>query len=112
MLSFVTVKLEPAYTPERASPPTFAGVEVSTGPLGQGISNGVGLAMAQAHLGATFNREGFSVIDNYTFVICGDGEAAIMSKTHRHTYRYYIYTARASLSSTTIPSSSAVMVRR
>ena len=41
--------------------------------LSQGISNGVGLAMAQAHLGATFNREGFSVIDNYTFVICGDG---------------------------------------
>ena len=49
------------------------GVEVSTGPLGQGISNGVGLAMAQAHLGATFNREGFSIIDNFTFVICGDG---------------------------------------
>uniref|UniRef100_A0A7S0LT09 transketolase n=1 Tax=Coccolithus braarudii TaxID=221442 RepID=A0A7S0LT09_9EUKA len=49
------------------------GVEVSTGPLGQGISNGVGLAMAQAHLGATFNREGYSLIDNTTFVICGDG---------------------------------------
>ncbi|EOD30484.1 transketolase [Emiliania huxleyi CCMP1516] len=49
------------------------GVEVSTGPLGQGISNGVGLAMAQAHLGATFNREGFSLIDNFTYVICGDG---------------------------------------
>jgi len=49
------------------------GVEVSTGPLGQGISNGVGLAMAQAHLGATFNRDGFSLIDNFTYVICGDG---------------------------------------
>uniref|UniRef100_A0A7S0NYZ7 transketolase n=1 Tax=Calcidiscus leptoporus TaxID=127549 RepID=A0A7S0NYZ7_9EUKA len=49
------------------------GVEVSTGPLGQGISNGVGLALAQAHLGATFNRDGFPVIDNTTYVICGDG---------------------------------------
>jgi transketolase len=49
------------------------GVEVSTGPLGQGISNAVGLAMAEKHLAATFNRPGFDIFDNYTYVICGDG---------------------------------------
>lgn len=49
------------------------GVEVTTGPLGQGISNAVGLAMAQSHLAATFNKPGFDIFDNYTYVICGDG---------------------------------------
>lgn len=51
------------------------GVEVCTGPLGQGISNAVGMAIAQAHLAATFNRPPAfpSVIDNYTFCISGDG---------------------------------------
>jgi transketolase len=49
------------------------GVEVSTGPLGQGISNAVGLAMAERHLAATFNRDEFDVVDHYTYVICGDG---------------------------------------
>ena len=49
------------------------GVEVCTGPLGQGIANGVGLAMASAHLGATFNREGYELFDNFTYVLCGDG---------------------------------------
>lgn len=49
------------------------GVEVSTGPLGQGISNAVGLAMAESHLAATFNRDGFDVVDHFTYVICGDG---------------------------------------
>ncbi|RKO91200.1 Transketolase, thiamine diphosphate binding domain-containing protein [Blyttiomyces helicus] len=49
------------------------GIEVSTGPLGQGISNAVGLAIAEAHAAATFNRPGFDLIDNYTYVICGDG---------------------------------------
>lgn len=43
------------------------GIEVTTGPLGQGISNAVGLAMAQAHLGAVYNRDGFSLVDNYTY---------------------------------------------
>jgi len=49
------------------------GIEVSTGPLGQGLSNAVGMAMSSAHLGATFNKDGFDVIDNFTYVICGDG---------------------------------------
>lgn len=49
------------------------GIEVSTGPLGQGISNAVGLAIAEAHLAAIFNKPGFNIVDNYTYVFCGDG---------------------------------------
>lgn len=49
------------------------GVEVSTGPLGQGISNAVGLAIGESHMAATFNRENFKLFDHYTYVICGDG---------------------------------------
>jgi len=49
------------------------GVETTTGPLGQGIANAVGLAMAEARLAAEFNREGFPVVDNYTYVLTGDG---------------------------------------
>jgi len=49
------------------------GIEVSTGPLGQGISNAVGLAIAETNLAARFNKPGFKVIDNFTYVICGDG---------------------------------------
>ncbi|EDQ91115.1 uncharacterized protein MONBRDRAFT_20362 [Monosiga brevicollis MX1] len=49
------------------------GIEVSTGPLGQGLSNAVGLALAEKHLAATFNRPGFDMVDHHTFVICGDG---------------------------------------
>ena len=50
------------------------GVEITTGPLGQGFANGVGMGIAQAHLAATFNRRGFPVIDNYIYCICSDGD--------------------------------------
>ncbi len=49
------------------------GVETTTGPLGMGIANAVGMAMAEAHLAAIFNKPDFNVVDHYTFVMCGDG---------------------------------------
>ncbi len=49
------------------------GVETTTGPLGQGIANAVGFAMAEAHLADHFNRPGFPVVDHYTYAITGDG---------------------------------------
>ena len=49
------------------------GVETTTGPLGQGIANAVGFALAENHLAAIFNREGFPIYDHYTYVLCGDG---------------------------------------
>lgn len=49
------------------------GVEVTTGPLGQGIANAVGLAMAEAHLAARFNKPDATLVDHYTYVILGDG---------------------------------------
>ncbi len=51
-----------------------AGVEATTGPLGQGIGMAVGMAMAEAHLAATYNKEGHDVIDHYTYALCGDGD--------------------------------------
>ncbi|MBN2720109.1 MAG: transketolase, partial [Proteobacteria bacterium] len=50
------------------------GVEVTTGPLGQGLSNGVGMAIAQAHLAAVFNKPGFDIVDHDTYVIASDGD--------------------------------------
>ena len=50
-----------------------AGVETTTGPLGQGIANAVGFALAEKHLAARFNNDDYKVIDHHTFVICGDG---------------------------------------
>ena len=49
------------------------GVEATTGPLGQGMAMAVGMAMAEAHLSSVFNKEGFPVVDHYTYVIGGDG---------------------------------------
>lgn len=49
------------------------GIEVTTGPLGQGIANAVGLAMAEAHLAAKFNKPDTTLVDHYTYVILGDG---------------------------------------
>lgn len=50
------------------------GVEATTGPLGQGIAMAVGMAMAEAHLGATYNKENFDIIDHHTYALCGDGD--------------------------------------
>ncbi len=49
------------------------GVECSTGPLGQGVANGVGFALAEKFLANKFNRDGFNVVDHYTYVMTGDG---------------------------------------
>src|SRR5215472_12553282 len=57
--------------PERGLTP---GVEVSTGPLGQGFGNGVGMAIAEAWLAARYNRPGHTIIDHYTYAICSDGD--------------------------------------
>jgi len=50
-----------------------AGLETTTGPLGQGIANAVGFALAESHLSAEFNKPDYDVVDHYTFAICGDG---------------------------------------
>ncbi len=51
-----------------------AGVDATTGPLGQGIAMAVGMAMAEAHLAATYNKDSFAVVDHFTYAICGDGD--------------------------------------
>jgi transketolase len=57
--------------PERLDAP---GVEVTTGPLGQGFANGVGFAIAEAWLAARYNRPGHTIVDHYTYALCGDGD--------------------------------------
>jgi transketolase len=57
--------------PERGLTP---GVETTTGPLGQGFGNGVGMAMAEAHLAARYNRPGFRIVDHFTYGIVSDGD--------------------------------------
>jgi len=50
------------------------GVETTTGPLGQGFTNAVGMALAERHLASMFNRPGHDIVDHYTYVMCGDGD--------------------------------------
>jgi transketolase len=57
--------------PERGETP---GVEVTTGPLGQGFGMAVGMAAAEKHLAAVYNRDGHAVVDHHTYVLCGDGD--------------------------------------
>ncbi|MGH7182358.1 MAG: transketolase [Nitrospiraceae bacterium] len=56
--------------PERGTP----GVETTTGPLGQGFANGVGMAIAEGHLAARFNRAGHPIVNHYTYVLASDGD--------------------------------------
>ncbi|SMF74037.1 transketolase [Paenibacillus uliginis N3/975] len=51
-----------------------AGVDATTGPLGQGIAMAVGMAMAEAHMGTVYNKDNFKVVDHFTYGICGDGD--------------------------------------
>jgi transketolase len=60
-------------TPGHPEYPLTPGVETTTGPLGQGIGNAVGMAIAEAHLAARFNRPGHNIIDHFTYVLAGDG---------------------------------------
>ncbi len=61
-------------TPGHPENHVTAGVETTTGPLGQGLSNAVGFAMAEAHLAARFNRPGHELINHHTYVLAGDGD--------------------------------------
>jgi transketolase len=93
--------------PERGRTP---GVEVTTGPLGQGIANGVGLAIAERWLAATFNRPAMDIVNHYTYVLASDGdmmegvtaEAASLAGTLRLGRLIVLYDAnRITLSATT-----------
>ncbi len=64
----------PSITPGHPEHSLVEGIETTTGPLGQGLANAVGMAIAEAHMAARFNKEGFNLIDHYTYVIAGDGD--------------------------------------
>ena len=61
-------------TPGHPESNVTPGIEVTTGPLGQGFANGVGMAMAEAHLAAVYNKPGHDVVDHYTYSIVSDGD--------------------------------------
>ncbi|HTI06445.1 MAG TPA: transketolase [Gemmatimonadales bacterium] len=63
-----------SHTPGHPEPWMTPGVEATTGPLGQGIGNAVGMAMAEAQLAASFNKPGHDVIDHYTYFLASDGD--------------------------------------
>ncbi len=61
-------------TPGHPEAERTPGVEATTGPLGQGVGNSVGMAIAQAHMGAVYNRDDAAIVDHFTYCICGDGD--------------------------------------
>jgi transketolase len=63
-----------SHTPGHPEYGETPGIEVTTGPLGQGLAEAVGLAIAEKHLAAIFNHENTTPVDHYTYVICGDGD--------------------------------------
>lgn len=63
-----------SHTPGHPEYGETPGVEVTTGPLGQGFGMAIGIATAEKHLGAVYNRDGHNVIDHHTYVLCGDGD--------------------------------------
>lgn len=62
-----------SHTPGHPEYGAAKGIETTTGPLGQGIANAVGFALAESHLAAEFNKPGYNVVDHYTYALCGDG---------------------------------------
>jgi transketolase len=63
-----------SHTPGHPEYGETPGVEVTTGPLGQGFGMAIGIATAEKHLGAVYNRDGHKIIDHHTYVLCGDGD--------------------------------------
>lgn len=73
LTTFLAEQTVDSITPGHPESHDTPGVEVTTGPLGQGFSNAVGLAIAQAHTAAKFNKPGYDIINNYTYCFFGDG---------------------------------------
>jgi transketolase len=63
-----------SHTPGHPEVIETPGVEVTTGPLGQGLAMAVGLAMAEKHMGGVYNNDQYKIVDHYTYVLCGDGD--------------------------------------
>ncbi|HEY6485339.1 MAG TPA: transketolase [Candidatus Cybelea sp.] len=61
-------------TPGHPEAERTPGVEATTGPLGQGLGNALGMAIAEAHMGAVYNRDDQAIVDHFTYCICGDGD--------------------------------------